>query len=274
MRRNRDRGRPPVRIHAFQHETVVVQDGENRIPPARHAAERGTFHDLRHVHRKPGGKAQCRRQRGEYAGVARPPRDDHIDIRLQRCPKRAGAHLPDDIGGVAHVLFGQRRHVVQTADASVAHRGQQHLPVGVGRDHRHPERKTVRPGDVPDNLQRRIQMRFRTSRPSRSNDQRNIQRTRPMQHLAQVAARGLRRSRHLPLAQIGRADIDRPHVAADHVRLARKPGIEGRRRHAIAQLPGRAQKPQRTAIGPDFAQNAARGAHISIPSKGACCCAP
>ena len=59
---------------------------------------------------------------------------------------------------------------------------------------------------------------------------------RRQQHLAQVAARGLRRGRHLAFAEIGRADIDRAHVATDQVRLAREPGVEAGRRECRSRV--------------------------------------
>ena len=137
---NRNRGRSSLRIHAFEDESIVIQNGENRIAAAGYAAQRGAFDNLSHMHRKSGWKSQHRRQGGEDAGVAGSAGDDHIDIHFQRFAEWPRAHLPDDIGGVPHVLFGQRRHVVQAGDPPGSHRFKQHGSIRVCRYHRHAER--------------------------------------------------------------------------------------------------------------------------------------
>ena len=157
---------------------------------------------------------------------------------------------------------------------ALAHRRAQHVARHIGAQDAQAEMQPLGPRDVANDRQRRLQMRRGARRTGGADHQRHIDRPRAQQYLAQIAPCCRRRRRHLALAEIGRADIDRAHVAADQIRLARKPGIECRRRDAIAKLPRSAEKSHRPARPPNIVQNAAGRAHISIPSNGACCCAP
>ena len=155
-----------------------------------------------------------------------------------------------------------------------AHRRAQHVARQIGAQHAEAEMQPLGARDLADDRERRLQMRRRARRTGGTDHQRHVDRARAQQHLAQIAPRRGRRGRHLALAEIGRPDIDRAHVAADQVRLACQAGIERRRRNAIAELPRRPEEPHRPPRAADIVQHAAGCAHISTPSSGACCCAP
>ena len=114
------------------------------------------------------------------------------------------------------------------------------------------KRRPVGAGDVAHHRQRGVQMRAGAGRSGGADDQRHVQRTGGEQHAAQVAAGSLGRRRHLALAQIGRTDVDRAHVAADQVGLALHAGVEGGGGDAVAELARRPQQADGAAASGGF----------------------
>ena len=138
------------------------------------------------------------------------------------------------------------RHVVDAGHRAGAHRCAQSVARQIGAQHTHAEVQSLRTRDFADDGECRVQMRRRARGASRADHQRHINRTRTEQHLAQVAPRRRWCRRHLAFAEIGGPDIDRAHVAADQVRLARQTCIEGRSGNAVAELSRCAQKSHRS----------------------------
>ena len=188
MRGNRGGCRPAFRVHAFQHETIVVEFRQDRIAAARDAAQRAALDDLGHVHGEADRKSQQRRQRRKNRRIAGSAGHDHVHIGFKRFSKRSHAHLADDVGGFGDVVLGQRRHAVETGDLPGTNGIQQHRPRNVGAHHRHAEVQSVGAGDVAQHRQRRVQMRPGAGRSGGSDHQRHVQTARRVQHAAQVAA--------------------------------------------------------------------------------------
>jgi hypothetical protein len=151
----------------------------------------------------------------------------------------------------------------------------QQLARHVGAQHAEAEMQLILAGNVAHHGQRRVDMRSRAGRPGGADHQRDVVLPRRQDHLAQVTPRRCRRRRHPAGAEIVRADIDRAHVAADHVGLSRQPGLERRRRHAVAELARGTEHAQRIAAGATKSiYDTKRCAHSSTPRSGPCCCAP
>jgi hypothetical protein len=99
VRGDRDRCGAALQRHALQFETVGIQRGEDGIAPPRHAADRGAFDDLRHVHGEPGRQAEHHGQRGEDGRVAGAAGDQHVNARREPTLEGAAAHLANDLAG-------------------------------------------------------------------------------------------------------------------------------------------------------------------------------
>ena len=274
VRGHRHRRRAPLPGHALQHEPLVIQRSQNRIAAARHAAQRRALDDLRHVHGEPGRKAKHRRQRCKDRRIARPAGDQHVNVLGQGATERAHAHLTDDMCGLRHLFLGESRHVVDAAQRTGAHSCTERVAGEIGTQHAQAEMQALGTRDIADDGKRRLQMRFGTRGPGRTDNQRHVDRTRAQQRLPQIASRCRRCSRHLAFAEIGGTDIDRAHVAADQIRLAREAGIECRSGNAVAKLPRCTEEAHRPPCAAHVVEDAAGGAHISTPNNGACCCAP
>src|SRR4029453_5909701 len=84
--------------HALELEALVVENTEDGVAPARHAAERCALDDLGHVHGDAGREVQHGRNAGEYARVAGAAEHDDIHVRLKSAPERFQSQLCDDVG--------------------------------------------------------------------------------------------------------------------------------------------------------------------------------
>src|SRR6185503_1952450 len=84
--------------HALELEALVVEDTEDGVAPARHAAERRAFDDLGHVHGDAGREVQHGGNAGEYARIAGAAEHDDVHVRLESTPERFESQLSDDVG--------------------------------------------------------------------------------------------------------------------------------------------------------------------------------
>ena len=169
---------------------------------------------------------------------------------------------------------GQRRHGIHRPHAAGGDRLLHLVARHVRGDHGHAERKPILARDLANDVERLIEVRPGTRRACRADDQGNIQPPRRAQHLAQVALGADARRRHLAAAEVGRPDVDRAHIDADHIRRTRQARLEGRRGDAIAELARGTERAQRPAPAGEVVKQPSDGGHSSISRRGACCCAP
>ena len=188
------------------------------------------------MHGRTHGEAKQHRNGGEYGCVARATGDDDVGLRLQGANKGVDTHLRDDVGRPVDIVLGQRVTGPERPHATATYRRLDGLGVDVGVDHGHAKAQAIFPGDTPDHLQRRVQMGRGARRPGRSDDERYPGPEGSVQNPAQIADRALFRRGQSAGAQIIRTHVDGAHVASDDVGLARQPGLERRRRDAVAEL--------------------------------------
>ena len=90
--------------------------------------------------------------------------------------------------------------------------------------------------DLAHDIERRRKMRRGPRAAGGADQERDVQPARAAQALGEIGPHHGVRLRHFSRAQIVGARIDRPHVGADQVRLAREPGVECRIRNAVTEL--------------------------------------
>ena len=266
------------RVHALQGEAVLVQLSQHGVACRRAAAQRGALDDLGHVLAQGGGVAQHLGQHGKHRGVAGAPGNQHVGRLAQRTRQCFGAALAHDVAALQDVglcrachradglqLPGPQRLHHQFGRQVTGHRGQakaQALGLRNGPHHGHG----------------RVQLRPRPGGAGAADDQRDALRQGRCQHQLKVAVHHGRGRCHLARAQVIGAGVDRAHVAADQVRPARQPALQGGLGNAIAQLARGSQDAQRPVLQTVALQQALAGTHGApssrMPSMGACCCAP
>ena len=96
----------PLRRHAVQFKTFMVEHCQDGVAAAREATQRRAFDDLGQVHgARPTGKPVIAGRAAKIAGVAGAARNDDIDARGERALERAHAHLADDVRGGVDIVW-------------------------------------------------------------------------------------------------------------------------------------------------------------------------
>ena len=296
VRRHRHGRRMADRVHAVDREAVALERADDRIAPARRAAQRAALDDLGHMQGRPERIAERRGNRRKHGRITRAPGNDDISAAFERALECFYAHLADQVRRLVDIGFSQLADFTERYYSLRAYRLLHRIARDVRANRGEAKMQVLLARNVAHHGERLLEVRCCARTARGAYHERDAEAARAANALRKIDAHHGLRLRHLARAEIVRARIDRTHIGADQVGLAGETGVERLIRNAITQLArGRhhAQRFQSAAGGYFFAQALNRALHCSrfplltfmvrfvrfavqssSESSGPCCCAP
>ena len=219
-------------------------------------------------------EAEALRQRRVDGRVAGAARDDDIRLQIDGALEGLHAHLADDAGGAVDIRLRECADGADGRDLAAAHGGLHDITRHLGANIGDLEAQIVLARDFADDVHGLGKVRIAAARAGRAENEGNAVPDRTDDREAEIPLGRAPRRRELACAEIVGARIDRAHVSADQMRLAREAGAECRFGNAIAELSGGREDAQRTLLALPGVDGGGESAHISRSRMGRCCWAP
>ena len=193
---------------------------------------------------QPRRESLLRRHGGEDRRVAAPAADHDIGARAERRVERLYTRHRDDVLAALEDRLVELRRVCQRPDAPFGEASPQVVPRRLAAHDPEPEVEVVLRGDLLRKLHGNRELRVRSPRGRRADQQRDLRPSRGKQHVLEIAAHRVPREVQLARAEEVGPGIGRAGIAAHHVGLPCHRRLQRLEPEACSEQARRRQQPE------------------------------